>query len=82
MTHLVMRARVLLRDPSGFWYMNKKMSDFLGIQKFKSICWIFPVKTKMQINLFDFKYLLKYKINFLYLFFLSKSKFYFEKYKE
>ena len=23
-------------------------------QKFKSICWIFPVKTQMQINLFDF----------------------------
>ena len=37
---------------------------FMSKQKFKSICWIFPVKTQMQINLFDFT-CQKHKIDLL-----------------
>ena len=43
-----------------FWGKTdqRKLFPFLQVftskQKFKSICWIFPVKTQMQMNWFDF----------------------------
>ena len=33
---------------------NEFIWTFMSKQKFKSICWIFPVKTQMQMNSFDF----------------------------
>ena len=33
---------------------NKFVWIFTSKQKFKSICWIFPVKTQLQMYLFDF----------------------------
>ena len=42
--------RFLAQELENVWLFRHCTSE----QKFKSIFWIFPVKTKMQMNLFDF----------------------------
>ena len=51
---------------------------FTSKHKFKSICWIFPVKTQMQMNLFDFT-CQNTKFNSIFRIFPVKKQIWFEK---
>ena len=69
-------------DKIDFFCQNTNSKKFIWIfmskQKFKSVCWIFLVKTQMQMNLFDFT-CQNTKFNSIFWIFPVKKQIWFEK---